>query len=296
MARVVVTGGAGFIGSHLCEALVNRGDDVICVDNLVGTQGSKVNIARLLDGQRFRFFPMGVNELKPSNLFDVDVVYHQAASKSVVCGDDPEKDLMVNAFGTLRLALLAKKAGVRKFVHASTGSVYGLTAPQYEMGACEPASYYGISKLAGEQYVRLIHPTATVLRYFHVIGPRGNGVVPAFVRACAKGEPMVIHGNGMQERSFTSVYDVVRTNLAAADGPPGVYNVASGVAVSINELAEFIRREMASDSPITYDAARPNDRKQMDLDTVTLEEALDIRPSTDWRAVVRQVIDWEAAK
>ena len=250
----VVTGGAGFIGSHLCDRLVSVDSQVICVDNLVGTQGSERNIEHLMGKPNFTLVNESIVDwASASNLAGTDFVFHQAASKNTVSLEDPVRDLEVNALGTLKLLVAADTAGVKKFVHGSTGSVYGqLRGRQDETHPKEPVSLYGISKLAGESYCRVLHDLNgfdyTVFRYFHVIGPRQDdsetgGVVPIFIRRCLEGRPLTIHGTGKQIRSFTSVHDVVEANLQAARlGPQstGAFNCASAIRVSIQELAEFI--------------------------------------------------------
>ena len=225
--HVVLTGGAGFIGSHLCEALLDRDNTVTCVDNLVGTVGSTRNVAHVLDHPRFRLVTEDVLDwTERTDLTGVDCVFHLAASKNSVALGDPENDLTVNALGTLRLLLRAARDGVSKFVHASTGSVFGDTSREHvEDGPKQPVSVYGISKLAGESYCRVVGETFgldfTVLRYYHVIGPRqdasaGGGVVPIFARRSLEGRPLTIYGSGAQTRSFTSVRDVVQATLLAA--------------------------------------------------------------------------------
>src|SRR4051794_6350436 len=150
-ARMVVTGGAGFIGSHMCDALVERGHDVTCVDNLAGTRGSFANVAHLLSHPRFQLVTDDVvTWAQGADLGGVRCVFHLAASKMSVCEADPELDLAVNALGTLRLARAAAAAGVGKFVLSSTGSVFGETERRHgEDVPKDPVSYYGVSKLAG---------------------------------------------------------------------------------------------------------------------------------------------------
>lgn len=301
MARVLVTGGAGFIGSHLCDALVERGDDVVCVDNLVGTSGEIDNIAHLLCHDNFEFIEADV--LDRVDLKGVDTVYHQAASKAAVCLDDPELDLDVNALGTLRLLMDAKRAGVRKFVHASTGSVYGQTRERLTEGTARyPVSFYGISKAAGESYCALFARhgmSVTVLRYFHVIGPRQSsiGVVPTFAERGLQNLPLIIYGNGQQTRSFTSVHDVVKANLWAAEtDEPSVYvNVASGISVTIQELAEFVNAETHSTAGIEYQPRRVGDISRFDVDN-SLITSHGITFDTDWKFMVREVLAWEVQR
>lgn len=255
--KVLVTGGAGFIGSHLCDRLVDDGVEVICLDSLQA--GKMENIEHLIKKPNFEFVHMDIAtdyRLSPVSLETFiktgkfDVIFHQAASKKTVCLKDPQRDLEVNGLGTLRLLQYAKEYGVRKFVHASTGSVYGRAKefPQTENTPLNPCSYYGVSKLAGERYVQLYHDLygldTTILRYFHVYGKRQDcseygGVVAIFEDKMRKGEPITIFGTGEQERSFTYVDDVVTANVLSSfitSSRGKVYNVSSGIIVTLNQM------------------------------------------------------------
>jgi UDP-glucose 4-epimerase len=301
--RVVVTGGAGFIGSHLCDALLERDNTVTCVDNLVGTAGSTRNIAHLLDHPGFQLVAESVLDWSArADLSTVDCVFHLAASKHAAALTDPERDLAVNGLGTLRLLLRAAHDGVPKFVHASTGSVFGETSREHvEDAPKKPVSLYGISKLAGESYCRVVAETFgldhTILRYYHVIGPRQDasgqgGVVPVFVRRSLEGRPLTIYGTGAQTRSFTSVRDVVRTTMLAATSEAmrhADFNCASGVSVTIQELADYVLAETGSTEAIEYAPARPGDIQHFAVDNTKLRR-LGIDFETDWRFVVREVI------
>lgn len=298
----VVTGGAGFLGSHLCDAIVERGHRVICVDNLVGTGGSRRNIEHLLDNPLFTWVNRSVLDwASAEELHGVDTVFHQAASKMTVSLRDPELDLAVNALGTQRLLLAAARSGVRRFVHGSTGSVYGeLLHEQSEEHPTRPVSLYGVSKLAGESYCRAVSEIYdldfTVLRYFHIIGPRQDdsetgGVVPIFLRRCMSGQNITIFGSGEQQRSFTSVFDVVAANLicshsAAARGR--FLNCASGIQVSINELALFCREITGAEVQINYEPPRPGDIVRFNVNNLAIRE-IGVSFERDWRKVVRQV-------
>ncbi len=250
--KVVVTGGAGFVGSHLCEALVDLGADVICLDDL--SAGKESNVALFRGRNNFRFAELDIcaDDAAMKEIFErVDTVFHNAASKKNICLDNPQRDLEVNAGGALNLLRHAMAAGVRKFVHASTGSVYGEPQifPTTEDHPLAPVSYYGVSKLAGERYVdvfrHLYGLDTTILRYFHVYGPRQEsnefgGVVSIFLRRISEGQNPVVFGHGEQVRSFTYVKDLVAANIAAATDPAATgqaYNVASGIRVTINDLA-----------------------------------------------------------
>lgn len=252
--RAIVTGGAGFVGSHLVEELLNDGLEVISIDNYSG--GKHENVAPFLSNPRFTEVDCDVTDLDAlrPHFEGVDVVFHEAVSKMTVCLKDPRRDLEVNAKGTFNLLELARDHGVKKFVHASTGSVYGEAQyyPTDEEHPLNPASYYGVSKLAAEKYVRafsqLYGMDTTMLRYFHVYGPRQEssdvgGVVSIFARRAMEGKPLVIYGDGTQMRSFTYVKDVVNINRLVAKAPATkgeAYNCASGIQVTIRELAEKV--------------------------------------------------------
>jgi len=262
--KVLVTGGAGFIGSHLSERLVEIGAEVLCLDDL--SAGKRSNVAHLEDRVNFRFVEASVCDTGAviDELFQgLDTVFHNAASKKNICLINPHRDLEVNAGGTLNLLQKAREHGVRKFVHASTGSVYGepQVFPTTETHPFEPVSYYGVSKLAGERYVDVFHKLygldTTILRYFHVYGPRQEsnefgGVVSIFLRRITEGQNPIVFGHGDQVRSFTWVGDLVEANLRAATDPRSTgqaYNAASGIRVTINELAEGMLKILDTGEP-----------------------------------------------
>jgi len=265
--KVIVTGGAGFIGSHLCEELVKIGANVLSLDDF--SAGKEINIAFLRDYKNFTSAKKSITDTDGMDvLFEgVDTVFNNAASKKNVCLIDPKKDLRVNAEGIFNLLEFSMKHKVRKFVHASTGSVYGepVIFPSTEEHPLRPVSYYGVSKLAGERYVdvfyRLHGLDTTILRYFHVYGTRQEsneygGVVSIFLRNILENKPLFIFGDGKQERSFTWVKDLVAANLEAGINQKAtgkVYNAASGISVTINELAENMKNILKSPVDIIHD-------------------------------------------
>ena len=252
--KALVTGGAGFIGSHICEELVKSGIEVVSLDDY--SAGKIKNNEFLEKYSNFTLVECDITDMNnlPKNFEGVDIVFHNAASKKNICLRDPRRDLEVNAKGTYNLLELAKAFRVKKFVHASTGSVYGEAQyhPQDENHPLKPVSYYGVSKLAGERYVELFNHifglNTTVLRYFHVYGPRQEsnefgGVVSIFIRNMLRNQQPIIFGDGTQERSFTYVKDVVKANLLVALDEKAngqVYNCASGISVTIQELCDKV--------------------------------------------------------
>ena len=310
--KTIVTGGAGFIGSHLCEELVGLGAEVYCVDDF--SAGKPSNVAFLTDAPNFHLVTLDVCTDGPamSGLFDgTSAVFHNAASKKNVCLLNPQRDLDVNGGGTLNLLRHAMEHKVGKFVHASTGSVYGepRILPTDEQHPFEPVSYYGVSKLAGERYVDVFHRLygldTTILRYFHVYGPRQEsnefgGVVSIFARKIASGENPVVFGDGHQVRSFTWVKDLVEANLAAATSPRArgeAYNAASGIKVSIEELATRMLAMLDTTKRLGVDHGPPlvGDIMNFDVDNRKIRDHLGITFNQDfWGTLALAVADLPA--
>ncbi len=302
--KAMVTGGAGFIGSHICEALVTRGFEVISIDDY--SAGKDMNLEHLKQYPNFEAIKCDVTDLEnlEKAFKGVDVVFHEAASKKNICLKDPRRDLQVNGGGAFNMAELCVKHKVKKLVHASTGSVYGeaVKFPQDENHPLNPVSYYGVSKLAGEKYVGAFHHlydlNTTVLRYFHVYGPRQEfseygGVVSIYVRNLINSEPPTIFGTGEQERSFTHVNDVVLANIvvAASDETNGeIYNCASGLKVTINELAESVLEYFKSDLKPVHEDWLVGDIKKFQIDNSKIK-ALGVEFTTDFNQGLTQTID-----
>lgn len=283
--KALVTGGAGFIGSHLVDALLELGVEVTVIDNL--SAGKLENLQHHQGDERLLVVNVdisSIDEIEPY-FIGVDVVFHNAASKKNICLFNPARDLDVNARSALNIMLLAQKYGIKKVVHASTGSVYGEpeSFPVTEEHKLNPTSYYGVSKLAGERYVdvfnKLYDINTTILRYFHVYGPRQEsdpslgGVVAIFIKNIINGRSIDIHGDGNQIRSFTYVEDVVAANLlvAVSDESKGqVYNVASGLKITINDLVGMLKKrfngKMNGEISINYTSSLIGDIKYFDID------------------------------
>lgn len=252
--KALVTGGAGFIGSHLCEELVGRGFPVVSIDDY--SAGKKINLKHLKKYKNFKEVKCDIINYRQlaGHFKGVDIVFHNAASKKSVCLINPRRDLEVNGGGAFNLLELAVKNKVKKFIHASTGSVYGEAKrlPQDEKHPTNPVSYYGASKLTAEKYVQIFHQldglNTTILRYFHVYGERQEsnqfgGVVSIFTRNLLENKRPIIYGTGRQERSFTYVKDIVKANLLVAvkkETNGEIYNCASAIKININELCQEI--------------------------------------------------------
>lgn len=256
MARYLVTGGAGFIGSHIVEALVDRGDTVRVFDNLC--EGKMENLKAVAD--RIEFMPEDLRnaEAVARAVQGVDYVLHQAALHSVPRSvEDPVSTNDVNITGTLYLLMAAHQAGVKRVVCASSSSVYGGSQEtvQSESQLAAPLSPYAVSKLANEHYCSVFTRTygleTVCLRYFNVFGPRQDpaseyaAVIPRFILAALKDEPLEVHGDGLQSRDFTYVDNVVEFNLlaAAAPGIAGeVFNVGCGDSYQVLQIKSYLEK------------------------------------------------------
>jgi len=254
MEKVIVTGGAGFIGSHLAEELARRGYQVTILDDL--STGEMENIKELLKKGSVQFIQDSITNFSLlKELFQGAIyVFHQAALPSVPRSvKDPLAANEVNITGTLNVLLAARDNKVRKVVYASSSSVYGdtPTLPKKEDMVPHPQSPYAVSKLAGEHYCRVfqeVYGLATAcLRYFNVYGPGQNpdsqyaAVIPRFIRWASEGSPLIIFGDGEQTRDFTFIADAVEADILAAESnASGVFNIGRGKSIAINELAQLV--------------------------------------------------------
>ncbi|MFC1964844.1 SDR family oxidoreductase [Chloroflexota bacterium] len=274
--KVAVTGGAGFIGSHLAGLLVERGYRVIILDNLC--TGKLANLESIFKKPCVEFIQESILNLPLlQTLFHgVEYVFHQAAVPSVPRSiEDPETSHNVNVTGTLNVLLAARDNNVRKVIYASSSSVYGDTPvlPKVEDMATSPLSPYAVSKLAGEHYCRVfqqVYGMPTVcLRYFNVYGPRQDpesqyaAAIPKFITRIAQKTPPVIFGDGEQSRDFTFIRDVAEANVQAAESDvTGIFNISRGEWVTINHLVQLITGLMGSEDirPV-YEESRAGDVK-----------------------------------
>ncbi|MFC1871169.1 SDR family oxidoreductase [Chloroflexota bacterium] len=272
--KVVVTGGAGFIGSHLAELLASRDYHVVILDDL--STGKMTNVEPLLKKKNVEFVQSSITELPGlQTLFrDVDCIFHQAAIPSVPRSiENPMATHDVNVTGTLNILLAARDNNVRKVLYASSSSVYGDTPvlPKVEDMATNPFSPYAASKLAAENYCRVFQNIyglpAVCLRYFNVYGPRQDpesqyaAVIPLFLKRISEGKPPVIFGDGEQTRDFTFVRDVAEANILAADSDAtGVFNIARGEPVTVNRLVQLISDALGTNRlKPAYDTPRDGD-------------------------------------
>ncbi len=310
MAKHLVTGGAGFIGSHLAETLVNSGEDVVVLDNL--STGKPENMAAFRD--RITFVEGSVTDLPTVRrcCTGVEVVYHQAALASVPRSvADPVASNAANVSGTLNVLWAAKEAGVRRVVYAASSSVYGDTEelPKHEGMVPRPLSPYAVSKHVGELYCavfdRLYGLSTIGLRYFNVFGPRQDpqsqyaAVVPLFITRLLRGEAPLIHGDGEQSRDFTYIRNVVEANLAAARAAaPGgrSMNVACGDRLSVNELCRILAELTGSHVQPVHGPARPGDVKHSQADITLARNLLGFEPLVDMKTGLAETVAWYRAQ
>lgn len=301
----VITGGAGFIGSHLVAELVRSGRKVRVIDDL--STGDMSRLDTCADRIEFIRSDLAVDELAPL-MAGVSRVFHLAAVPSVPRSvRDPERAHGSNATAALRLLIAARDAGVERVVLSSSSSVYGETAvlPKREDLPPVPLSPYAVAKLAAEGYGRVfaeLYGMRTVsLRYFNVFGPSQDpaseyaAVIPLFITRALASLPLTVFGDGDQTRDFTYVENVVRANIAAADADvPGgrVYNVAAGSPVSVNSLANAIGRVLGASPQLERRPARPGDIRHSHADVSAAARELGWRPTVPFEEGLRRTVAW----
>jgi UDP-glucose 4-epimerase len=302
MKRVLITGGAGFIGSAIAIQLSSAGIEVIALDNL--SSGYRINV----DGVKgVRLVEMDIRDVAIEPIMEgVDTVFHLAASvgnkRSI---DDPITDAEVNVIGTLRVLEAARKAKVRKVVMSSSAGIFGelKTLPISEGHPVEPDSPYGATKLCAEKeclaYGKLYDMEVVCLRYFNVYGPRqrfdayGNAI-PIFVFQMYRGEPITIFGDGEQTRDFVNVNDVAQANIkaASAKGISGAFNIGSGTRISINALVDFLSVASGTRPVVRHGAPRPGDVRDSLADISAARNAFGFDPSVELTAGLTEYVGW----
>ena len=303
--KFLITGGAGFIGSHLADALAGS-HELVIIDDLAN--GKLENIRHLVESGAVSFIRGSVTD--PSLLKEcmegVDGVFHEAALVSVLRSvKDPVSTNEANVTGTLRVLVAARDAGVKAVVFASSSSVYGDSPalPKREDMQPVPKSPYAISKAAGEHYMRVfseLYGIRTVsLRYFNVFGPRQDpnsayaAVIPRFITRVLRGEPLVVHGDGGQTRDFTYVRDVVQGNLRAMEsGAQGVFNLACGERNSILDLARTIMAITGKEVPVHHEETRPGDIRDSLADISAARGRLKYAPGYNLRTGLEETVPW----
>jgi UDP-glucose 4-epimerase len=306
MSICLVTGGAGFIGSHLVEALLEHGRAVRVLDDF--STGSPGNLGAVRD--RVEVIDGDITDLETvkSAMRGVEVVFHQAALASVPRSvADPLATHRACVNGTLHVLLAARDAGVRRAVYAASSSAYGnsVRLPKSEADPTAPLSPYAAAKLAGENYCAAfteVYGLETVrLRYFNVFGPRQSpdspyaAVIPRFIEAMTGGRSPVIHGDGTQSRDFTFVADVVQANLLAASAPGvagRVYNVACGRRTTLLELVEHLNQMLGTSIAPTHTPSRPGDVRHSQADIERARTDLGYNPTTDVAVGLRRCLEW----
>ena len=306
MASYLVTGGAGFIGSNIVHELVKRGEHVRVLDNL--STGRPENLRGILDKIEFIEGDICDENTVRRAVYGVDYVLHQAALPSVQRSvNDPIASNRVNVNGTLNLLMAAREEKVKRFVIASSSSVYGDTPvlPKVEDMPINPLSPYATSKLAAEKYAmnfyKLYGLPTVALRYFNVFGPRQNpksqyaAVIPKFITAMLKGESPVVYGDGEQSRDFTYIENVVEANLRAchSEKAPGhVVNIACGKRYTLNELLHLLENILEMPANARYEESRPGDVKHSLASIDLAGKVLGYEPRISFEDGLRKTVAW----
>lgn len=295
--KILVTGAAGFIGSHVVERLVSLGHDVMILDNL--STGRIENLETVLDkikGHYCDIVNLGELDSCLNQWGSPDAIIHLAAQAAITTAlKNPFRDLEVNGIGTLNMLRLAESYHVKKFVYASTSAVYGdkWTGQLKEGMPKMPDNYYGISKLTGEYYVRIANMDTTILRLGNVYGPRQvpigeNQVVPRMIKHLLDGDEFFIFGDGRQRRDFVYVKDAARAFTMAVEAQGGIYNIATGHSVEVNWIANFL----APDHQWQYDLSRIDQRTNVQMDISEATMRLGWTPWTKAKDGLQETMEW----
>ena len=301
---ILVTGGSGFIGSNIVDALLDKDYEVRVIDNL--STGRIENLSGALKNKNFEFIKGDIRDFDNKVLRDVELIFHEAAQidvrKSV---SDPKYDLDVNVSGTINILENMRKSDAGKIIYASSGgAVYGnpLYFPCDEKHPTDPISPYGASKLASEKYLRIYHENHGInyvnLRYANVYGPRQDplgeaGVIAIFLNRILNGENPIIFGDGSQTRDYAHVYDVVEANILAMDKKMNndKFNVGTGIETSVNQLVEIISELSGKDIKAEYTEERKGEVQRISLDISKIKKK-GFKPGYDLKEGMRNVLDW----
>jgi UDP-N-acetylglucosamine/UDP-N-acetyl-alpha-D-glucosaminouronate 4-epimerase len=306
MERCLVTGGAGFIGSHLVENLVKQGHSVRVLDNF--ETGSRANLSEWQKDIEIVAGSVEDIDTVKRVVKGIDWIFHEAARVSVPQSiEDPAGTHSVNSSGTLNILIAARNAGVKRIVCASSCAVYGNAPelPKREDMQPSPQSPYAVTKLALEHYCNMFFNLygveAVSLRYFNIFGPRQNplaqyaAVVPIFVRNMLQHKPSIIYGDGEQTRDFVFVQDCVQANLLAAkssDSPGNVYNVGSANQISVNQLFSMLQKITGCEISAVYEAGRMGEVLHSCSDTSRARKHLNFQPKFDLEKGLELTVDW----
>ncbi len=297
-----MTGGAGFIGSHVVDAYVAAGHEVRVIDNLATGRRANVNA-------KARLHETDIHSIETEKVFaefEPEIVNHHAAQASVkLSAADPQHDLEVNGGGTARIAFLAAKHGARKVVYSSTGgALYGdpERVPVDEEHPIRPLSAYGLSKRVGELYLDLAGRTQglayTILRYANAYGPRQDphgeaGVVAIFTGKMLRGEPCTIDGDGEQEKDYVYVADIARANVIALEKGEGeALNIGTGRGTSVNAIFAALQRATSDTTPPLHGPPRPGDVRRIWLDSSRAARVLGWAPEVGLDEGIAQTVEW----
>ncbi|MCF7668360.1 MAG: NAD-dependent epimerase/dehydratase family protein [Verrucomicrobia bacterium] len=312
--RALVTGGAGFIGSHLAEALCDDGVEVVILDNL--SSGSLDNLQWRKPGHKLEFVQADVSDSAVVEKLTAGChwVFHHAAMVSVPRSvAEPEKSHEDNLNATFRLLTASRKAGVERFIFASSSAIYGDSEEpvKHESLPPNPLSPYALQKFAGEKYAQLFHDLyaaeTVCLRYFNVFGPRQSfdspysGVIARFCTAFLENDQPVIFGDGLQSRDFTYVENVIRANLQAVKAPAStvagrIFNIAGGKSINLLELIERLNDITGKQIEPKFESARPGDIKHSRADISLAEKALGFDCKISWQEGLNRTLSYYHSK
>jgi UDP-glucose 4-epimerase len=307
-SKILVTGGAGFIGSHIVDRLLTNDFEVTVIDDL--STGRLENIASHQTRKDFHFIQGDIQnlDLVSKTLQDVDAIFHEAALVGVT--DSVENPILtndVNVTGTLNLLKTCLDSNVKRFIYASSAAVYGKTEtlPLRESLVPQPISPYGVSKLAAENYAKVFYEVygleTVCLRYFNVYGPRQtyrsySGVITIFINQLLNGQPPIIHGDGKQTRDFINIQDVVEASmlaLARKNAVGEVLNIGRGIAVSMNEVASMLQKITGkTELESIHTNPRTGDIRNSYADITKARKVLGYSPNVDLKDGLTQLVEW----